>query len=83
MTNVLTFIICKFLVLGNRFSRLISSSPLILHSIIFISYILLSVSSTIKGTLLVKVGSISDIISLSVKLGRRVVWFNSLLNNPL
>jgi hypothetical protein len=80
---VLISIVCKFLVLGNRFSRLISSPPLILHSVISISYILLSVSPIIKGTLLVKAGSISDIISLSVKLGRRVVWSNSLLNNPL
>jgi hypothetical protein len=70
---MLIFAIYKFSVLGNRFSRLISSPLPILYSIISIFYILLFVSSTIKGTLLVKVGSISNIISLSVKLGRRVV----------
>jgi hypothetical protein len=70
---MLISIVYKFSVLGNRFSRSISSPLLILYFIIFISYILLSVSPTIKGTLLVKAGFISNIISLNIKLGKRVV----------
>jgi hypothetical protein len=48
-----------------------------------ISYILLSISPTTKGILLVKAGSASDIISPSVKPGIRVVWSNNLLKDPL
>jgi hypothetical protein len=67
----------------NRSFKPISSPSLTLLSVISISYILLSVSLTSEGNLLVKAGSASDIISLSVKPGRRVVWFSSLLKDPL
>ena len=58
-----------------------SLSPTLLF-VISISYILLSVSLISEGNLLVKAESISDIISLSVKLSKRVVWSNSLLKDP-
>jgi hypothetical protein len=67
------FIVYIESILGNKSSKLISSSKLILLSMTFISYILLSISLTTKGILLVKAGSISNIISLSIKLGRRVI----------
>ena len=51
-------------------------------SIISISYILLSVSSINESNLLVKAGSVSNIISLSVKLSKRIVWSSSLLKDP-
>jgi hypothetical protein len=54
-------------------SKLISSLKPILLFITFISYILLFISLITKGTLLIKAGSISNIISLSVKLSKRVV----------
>jgi hypothetical protein len=57
----------------NRSSKPTSSPSPTLLSIISISYILLSVSSTSEGNLLVKAGSTSNIISPSVKPGRRVV----------
>jgi hypothetical protein len=65
--------ICKLLDLYNRSSKLISSPSLTSLSVISISCILLFISLISKGNLLVKVGSVSNIISLSVKLGRRVV----------
>jgi hypothetical protein len=73
MTNGLISMIYKSLDLYNRSSKLTSSPSLTLLSIISISYILLSISPTSKGNLLVKAGSASNIISLSIKLGRRVV----------
>jgi hypothetical protein len=65
--------IYKLLDLYNKSFKPISSSSLILLSIISISYILLFISSINKGNLLIKAGSTSNIISLSVKLRRRVV----------
>jgi hypothetical protein len=73
MTNGLTSIIHKSLDLYNRSSKPISSLSPTLLSVISISYILLSVSPTSKGNLLVKAESVSNIISSSVKPGRRVV----------
>jgi hypothetical protein len=75
--------IYKSLDLYNRSFKPISSLSPILLSIISISYILLSISPTSEGNLLVKAGSVSNIISPSVKLGRRVVWSSSLLKDPL
>jgi hypothetical protein len=73
MTNGLISIIYKSSDSYNRSSKPTSSlSPTSLF-VISISCILLSVSPISKGNLLVKAGSASDIISLSVKLGRRVV----------
>jgi hypothetical protein len=69
--------------LYNRSSKPISSLSLTSLSIISISCILLSVSPTSEGNLLVKVGSASNIISPSVKPGRRVVWSSSLLKDSL
>jgi hypothetical protein len=71
-------IVCKRLVISNWFlilisSRLTSSPKLTLLSIISISYILLSISPTSKGNLLVNAESISNIISPNIKLGKRVV----------
>jgi len=83
MTNKLIFIIYKLLDLYNRSFKLISSLSPTLLSVISISYILLFISLTNKGNLLIKAGFVSDIISLSVKLGRRVVWSNSLLKDSL
>jgi hypothetical protein len=73
MTNRLTSTIRKSLDLYNRSSKPTSSPSLTSLSIISISCILLSVSPTSKGNLLVKAGSASNIISPSVKPGRRVV----------
>jgi hypothetical protein len=83
MTNGLTSTTYKSSDSYNRSFRPISSFSLTSLFIISISYILLSVSPTSEGNLLVKAGSVSDIISLSVKLSKRVVWFNSLLKNLL
>jgi hypothetical protein len=73
MTNGLISIIRKSSDLYNRSSKPTSSPSLTLLSVISISCILLSISSTSEGNLLVKAGSASNIISPSVKLGRRVV----------
>jgi hypothetical protein len=73
MTNRLTFTIYKLLDLYNRSSKPISSPSPTSLSVISISYILLSISPTNKGNLLAKAGSASNIISSSVKPGRRVV----------
>ena len=77
------FIIYKSLVLYIKSFKLISSLNLTLLFIIFISYILLSVSLINKSNLLIKTKSISDIISFNVKLNKRVVWFNSLFKDFL
>jgi hypothetical protein len=83
MTNRLIFIIYKSLDLYNRSFKPISSpSPTLLFAI-SISCILLSISLTSKGNLLAKAVSSSNIISLSINLGRRVVWSSSLLKDPL
>jgi hypothetical protein len=73
MTNGLTSIIRKLLDSYNRSSKPISSPSLTLLFIISISCILLSISPTSEGNLLVKAGSASNIISPSVKPRRRVV----------
>jgi hypothetical protein len=65
--------VCELLDLYNRSFKLISSLSLTSLSIISISYILLSISPISESNLLVKVGSMSNIISLSIKLGKRVV----------
>jgi hypothetical protein len=73
MTNRLISTIYKSLDLYNRsFKPTSSLSPTSLFTI-SISYILLSVSLTSEGNLLVKVGSASNIISPSIKPGRRVI----------
>jgi hypothetical protein len=71
-------IVYKYLVISNWFlvlisSRLISSPKPTLLFIISISYILLSISLISKSNLLINTRSISNIISLSIKLGKRVV----------
>jgi hypothetical protein len=73
MTNGLTSTIRKSSDLYNRSSKPTSSPSPTLLSVISISCILLSVSPTSEGNLLAKAGSTSNIISPSVKLGRRVV----------
>jgi hypothetical protein len=73
MTNGLTSMIYKLLDSYNRSSKPISSPSPTLLFIISISCILLFISLTSEGNLLVKAGSASDIISPSVKPGRRVV----------
>jgi hypothetical protein len=73
MTNGLISIIHKSLDSYNRSSKPTSSPSLTSLSVISISYILLSVSPTSKSNLLVKAGSASNIISPSIKPGRRVV----------
>jgi hypothetical protein len=73
MTNGLISIIYKSSDLYNRSSKPTSSLSLTSLSVISISCILLSVSPISKGNLLIKAGSASNIISLSVKPGRRVV----------
>ena len=73
MTNKLMFIIRKSLVLYIKSFKPISSLNLILFSVISISYILLFISLINESNLLIKAGFISDIISLSVKLSKRVV----------
>ena len=73
MINGLISIIRKSLILYIKsFKPTNSLSPISLF-IIFISYILLSVSFINKGNLLIKVKFISDIISFNVKLSKRVV----------
>jgi hypothetical protein len=73
MTNGLIFIIRKSLILYIKsFKPTNSLSPISLF-IIFISYILLSVSFINKSNLLIKAESISNIISFNVKLNKRVV----------
>jgi hypothetical protein len=67
----------------NRSSKPTSSPSLTLLSVISISYILLFISPTSKGNLLVKAGSISNIISPSIKPRRRVVWSSNLLKDSL
>jgi hypothetical protein len=72
------FIVCKHLVINNKFliliySKLISFLKLILLSIIFISYILLFISLINKSNLLVNIRFINNIISLSIKLNKKVV----------
>jgi hypothetical protein len=83
MTNGLTSTTRKSLDLYNKSFKPISSLSLTSLSIISISYILLFVSLISEDNLLIKAESISDIISLSVKLNKRVVWFNSLLKDLL
>jgi len=61
----------------------ISSFNLTLFFIIFISYILLSVSFINKNNFLIKVKFINDIISFNIKLNKRVVWFNNLFKDFL
>jgi hypothetical protein len=73
MTNGLTSTTYKSSDSYDRSFRPISSLSLTSLSVISISYILLSVSLINKSNLLVKAGSISDIISFSVKLDKRVV----------
>jgi hypothetical protein len=73
MTNGLISMIRKSSDSYNRSSKPTSSLSLISLSVISISCIFLSVSPTSKGNLLVKAGSTSDIISPSIKPGRRVV----------
>jgi hypothetical protein len=73
MTNGLISTIYKSLDSYNRSSKPTSSLSPTLLSVISISYILLSISSTSEGNLLVKAGSTSNIISPSVKPERRVV----------
>jgi small basic protein len=64
-------------------SELINSLKPRLFLVIFIFYILLLISLSWEGSLLVKVGFISNIISLSINLGKKVVWFSSLVKEPL
>jgi hypothetical protein len=73
MTNGLTSTIRKSSDSYDKSFKPTSSSSLTSLSIISISYILLSVSPISEDNLLVKTGSVSDIISLSIKPGRRVV----------
>jgi hypothetical protein len=73
MINGLTFIIYKSLILYIKSFKPISSLNLTSLFIIFISYILLSVSFIIESNLLIKAGFISDIISFNVKLNKRVI----------
>ena len=73
MINGLTSTIRKSSVLYIKSSRPISSLNPTSLSVIFISYILLSVSPINKGNLLIKAESVSDIISFNVKPSKRVV----------
>jgi hypothetical protein len=73
MTNGLTSIIYKSSDSYNRSSKPTSSPSLTLFSVISISCILLFISPTSEGNLLAKAESASNIISPSVKPGRRVV----------
>ena len=82
MTNGLTSTIRKSSVPYIKSFKPISSFSPTLLSIISISYILLFISLINKSNLLIKARSISDIISLNVKLSKRVVWSNSLLKDP-
>jgi len=73
----------KSLILCIKSFKPTSSFNLISLFIIFIFYILLSVSFINEDNLLIKAESISDIISFNVKLNKRVVWFNSLFKDFL
>jgi len=73
MTNGLISTIRKSSVPYIKSFKPTSSLNLTSLFIIFISYILLSVSLINKDNLLIKVRSISNIISLNVKLNKRVV----------
>ena len=73
MTNGLTSTIRKSSVPYIKSFKPISSFSPTLLSIISISYILLFISLINESNLLIKAGFISDIISLSVKLSKRVV----------
>ena len=73
MINELTSTIRKSSVPYIKSFKPTSSLSLISLSVISISYILLSVSLINEGNLLIKAEFISDIISFSVKLGKRVV----------
>ena len=72
-TNGLTSTIRKSLIPYIKYFKPTSSLSLTSLFIISISYILLSVSLINEDNLLVKAGSISDIISFNVKLSKRVV----------
>jgi hypothetical protein len=73
MTNGLIFTIYKSLDLYNKSFKPINSFSLTSLFIISISYILLSVSLINKSNFLIKAKSISDIISLNIKLKKRVI----------
>jgi hypothetical protein len=73
MTNGLTSMTYKSSDSYNKSFKPISSLSLTSLSVISISYILLFVSPISEDNLLIKAGSVSDIISLSVKLNKRVV----------
>jgi len=66
-------IIYKSSVLYIKSFKLISSLNLTLLFIIFISYILLSVSLINKSNLLIKVKSVNNIISFNIKLSKKIV----------
>ena len=74
----MTFIIRKLLILYIKSFKPINSFNLISLFIIFISYILLFISFINKSNFLIKVKFINDIISLNVKVNKRVIWFNNL-----
>jgi hypothetical protein len=72
------FIVYKYLVISNKFLvlisfKLISFPKLTLLSVISIYYILLFISLINKSNLLVNIKSISNIISLSIKLDKKIV----------
>jgi len=73
MINKLMSIIYKSSVLYIKSFKLISSLNLTLLFIIFISYILLSVSLINKSNLLIKVKSVNNIISFNIKLSKKIV----------
>jgi len=83
MINGLTSTIYKLLISCIKSFKPISSLSPTLLSVIFISYILLSVSFINKDNLLIKAESINDIISFNIKLSKRVVWFNNLFKDFL
>ena len=83
MTNGLIFIIRKSLILYIKSFKPINSFNLTLLFIIFIFYILLFISFINKNNLLIKTESINDIISLNVKVNKRVIWFNNLFKDLL
>jgi hypothetical protein len=73
MTNKLTFIIYKLLILYIKPFKPTNSFSLTSLFIIFISYILLFISFINKSNFLIKVKSINNIISFNVKLNKRVI----------
>ena len=83
MINGLMFMTYKSSDSYNKSFKPINSFSLTSLFIISIFYILLFVSFINKSNLLIKTEFISDIISLSVKLNKRVVWFNSLFKDSL